>query len=633
MDKGYYDKIKNTEVSAEQHFKTAVLKVMSQMDTFLTSVAFDYLEKVKISFGELMETVKQLPSSEYLNQVDKELHINSPLSQYLNAYFGVQPGDDEALRYKLHDMYMTWYDDRNNTFEEQLARSKKLALANLQEQMDKLRQQVLDNGDYVAPDPWRLESEEYRENRKSKSRLTSDLLDMPQGSYLKEWKPNDTIPLAVTNRWELLTYHLNSIAKANRSYEHHPNSYWNNKRQKMRNDKDFIIGLNVLGLTLATLLKCYGLVDSDNSEDMYFLNIFKDALIYHLMQFHINTNQVYDFLTQLIYSQHCDHPIGSIKLFGYPDSYHRILEILVQSCSILFSQEPNYRMKHHFPHLNMVETRQLLKWLSDIKSQKCVCDYHLGYPLHGSPAYMEAPLPTYDQVRNEVHRETPDVGQHDLSIYYKDTIIMRILMRVHELMTPYSPIFITQEKHYAYTLGAGVAFTPLEREWILKRLEDQHPSWTSDEVEEALERLNAQKLVTCPCSEHMNKKSVAVRNVPMIMRKLEDLEKIADQINDDKDESQEEEEVNELESDTNSDSGIAPDSSEIPDDNTSSEKDGDEEMDKSKPCPFCGKFHPIQNVFFKSNPSGFLVRFKIVPKENKDEEKGEEKEEKKEEVE
>ena len=36
-DKEYYDKIKNTEVSPEQHFKTAVLKVMSQMDTFLKS--------------------------------------------------------------------------------------------------------------------------------------------------------------------------------------------------------------------------------------------------------------------------------------------------------------------------------------------------------------------------------------------------------------------------------------------------------------------------------------------------------------------------------------------------------------------------------------------------------------------
>ena len=152
-DKEYYDKIKNTEVSPEQHFKMAVLQVMSHMDMFFKSIAFDYLEKLKVSFGELMETVKQLPSSKYLNQVDKELDINSPLSQYLNAYFGVQPGDDEALRYKLHDMYLKRYDDRNNTFEEQLARRKKVALANLQEQMDKLRQQMLDNGDYVVPDP------------------------------------------------------------------------------------------------------------------------------------------------------------------------------------------------------------------------------------------------------------------------------------------------------------------------------------------------------------------------------------------------------------------------------------------------------------------------------------------------
>ena len=338
-DKEYYDKIKNTKVTPEQHFKMAVLQVMTHMDMFFKSIAFEYLEKVKVSFGELMETIKQWPSSKYLNQVDKELDINSPLSQYLNAYFGVQPGDDEALRYKLHDMYTTRFENRNDAFEEQLAKRKKVAFANLQEQMDKLWQQMLANGDYVVPDPCRLENGEYREIKKSKSRLASDLFDLPQESYLKEWKPNDTIPLAVTNRWELLTYHLNSIAKANRSYEHHSNSYWNNKRQ-MRNDKDFIIGLNVLGMTLATLLKCYGLVDSDNPEDMYFLNIFKDALIYHLIQFHINTNQVYDFLTQLIYSQHCVHPTCSINLFGYPDSYHRILGILVQSCTSCFLKNP-----------------------------------------------------------------------------------------------------------------------------------------------------------------------------------------------------------------------------------------------------------------------------------------------------
>ena len=70
----------------------------------------------------------------------------------------------KTLRYKLHDMYTTRYENRNNTFEEQLARRKKVALAKLQEQMDNLRQQMIDNGDYAVPDPWRLESEEYRES-------------------------------------------------------------------------------------------------------------------------------------------------------------------------------------------------------------------------------------------------------------------------------------------------------------------------------------------------------------------------------------------------------------------------------------------------------------------------------------
>ena len=61
VDKEYYDNIKKTEVSPEQHFKMAVLKVMSHMDTFFKSIAFEYLEKVKSSLSELMETVKQLP--------------------------------------------------------------------------------------------------------------------------------------------------------------------------------------------------------------------------------------------------------------------------------------------------------------------------------------------------------------------------------------------------------------------------------------------------------------------------------------------------------------------------------------------------------------------------------------------
>ena len=63
-DKEYYDKIKNTKVSPEQHFKTAVLKVMSHMDMFFKSIAFEYLEKVKVS---LVNSWKLLNSCHHLS--------------------------------------------------------------------------------------------------------------------------------------------------------------------------------------------------------------------------------------------------------------------------------------------------------------------------------------------------------------------------------------------------------------------------------------------------------------------------------------------------------------------------------------------------------------------------------------
>ena len=125
---------------------------------------------------------------------------------------------------------------------------RKVALANLQEQMDEIKGSMIEKGEYTVPDSWRLEDEFYHEHLKENSKLTSDFLDLPQASYLKEWKPDGTVPLAVTNRWEFLTYHLNIIAKANRNYGNNPESYWISKRQKMRNDKGFIVSLNTLGL-------------------------------------------------------------------------------------------------------------------------------------------------------------------------------------------------------------------------------------------------------------------------------------------------------------------------------------------------------------------------------------------------
>ena len=165
----------------------------------------------------MLDVVKTLPTSDDLNAENKQLELDGSIGDYMTAYFGVQPGDTDAMRYHLHNMYHKKYEERNDRLEEYLKKRRKVALANLQEQMDEIKRSMMEKGEYTVPDPWRLEDEFYYEHLKEKSKLTTDFLDLPQASYLKEWKTDGTVPLAITNRWELLTYHLNSIAKVNRN--------------------------------------------------------------------------------------------------------------------------------------------------------------------------------------------------------------------------------------------------------------------------------------------------------------------------------------------------------------------------------------------------------------------------------
>ena len=78
----YFDKIKNTEVSAEQHLKMAALKVMSDMDTFLKSLAFEYLEKVKIS---LMKSWKLSNNCPHPRRSTKQMKSLIYADLYLNT--------------------------------------------------------------------------------------------------------------------------------------------------------------------------------------------------------------------------------------------------------------------------------------------------------------------------------------------------------------------------------------------------------------------------------------------------------------------------------------------------------------------------------------------------------------------
>ena len=41
----------------------------------------------------------------------------------MKAYFGVAPGDENAMTFQLHDIFYKRYEERNNMLEEQLKKS------------------------------------------------------------------------------------------------------------------------------------------------------------------------------------------------------------------------------------------------------------------------------------------------------------------------------------------------------------------------------------------------------------------------------------------------------------------------------------------------------------------------------
>ena len=188
----------------------------------------------------------------------------------------------------------------------------------------------------------------------------------------------------------------------------------------------------------------------------------------------------------------------------------------MQSCTVLYHEDFKYNMKLHFPHLNAVELNQLVNWLRDVKRQVCVCDYHINYPLHGKVPHMGAPLPSYEYIRDQAKIQDPEVSYHEIAIQYRDTAIMKVLSRVFQTGTPYSTQGILEAQQVASAMAKDEIFTPVEREYLIARLEKEHSHWTSEGLEEGMEKLAKHKGKFYPCAEHVKRVAVKLPIFPSL---------------------------------------------------------------------------------------------------------------------
>ena len=100
---------------------------------------------------------------------------------------------------------------------------------------------------------------------------------------------------------------------------------------------------------------------------------------------------------------------------------------------------------------------------------------------------MGALLPSYEHITDQAKIQDPEVSYHEIAIQYRDTAIMKLLSRVFQIGTPYSSQSILEEQQVASAMAKDEVFTPVEREYLIARLEKEHSHWTPEKFEEGME--------------------------------------------------------------------------------------------------------------------------------------------------
>ena len=110
----------------------AAAQVMIDMEKLIKSMAFEYIDRIRSSYNKSVETVKKLPTSEEISEGNEKWEHEDSVAEYMKACSGVEPGDEDAMKFKLYDIFYKQYERKNQRFEYQLKKRRKVALANLE---------------------------------------------------------------------------------------------------------------------------------------------------------------------------------------------------------------------------------------------------------------------------------------------------------------------------------------------------------------------------------------------------------------------------------------------------------------------------------------------------------------------
>ena len=328
----------------------------------------------------------------------------------------------------------------------------------------------------------------------------------PNPELLEVWNPS--MMVLQKSNWTNMRLILNKVAEDN--YPDLFPSEWDH--QKLFTEMHEM-HYKVFSEVMTTMFHQCGILMDCNIFEMQNYELFLKALHHHLVMGTVNMTQVGHFLILMTYMSFCrlNHYTDYLS-----DSEEALIEPALWMCLVIISFRSTFHMKEAHrtinPYFKVLPTkvrRRLHVIITRYMEQECHCENHVQCDIFPSPLTTEMILPSYQHFIQYLHQKGYTIEGGSIPTEsgalnrYAETITMIVLARVNGYYSPHFPMSVMEEEDKAFH---NINFTYAETDFFTNKLKQAYPKIDTESLTNAINFLERQKEVNCPCSIHTQKR-------------------------------------------------------------------------------------------------------------------------------
>ena len=328
----------------------------------------------------------------------------------------------------------------------------------------------------------------------------------PNPELLEVWDP--TMMVLQKSNWTNMRLILNKVAEDN--YPDLFPSEWDHQKLFTQMHE---MHYKVFSEVMTIMFHQCGILMDCNIFEMQNYELFLKALHHHLVMGTVNMTQLGHFLILMTYMSFCrlNHYTDYLS-----DSEEALIEPALWMCLVIISFRSTFHMKKAHrtinPYFKVLPTkvrRRLHVIITRYIEQECNCENHVQCDIFPSPLTTEMILPSYQHFIQYLHQKgyTIEGGniptESEALNRYAETITMIILATVNGYYSPHFPMSVMEEEDKAFH---NINFTYAETDFFTNKLKQAYPKLDRESLTNAINFLERQKEVNCPCSIHTQKR-------------------------------------------------------------------------------------------------------------------------------